>query len=115
MPREKKEKKTEKPVQKETFERISKDELVSELSENLGISKRSAKENLDAVINIIREKVAEGKEVPLIGFGTFKPSKRNERTGRNPQTGDEVKIKASVVPVFKAGRPFKDLVKSKLK
>ena len=65
----------------------------------------------DSTLEIIQKTVAKGKKVTLVGFGTFESRKRAARTGRNPQTGAELKIAAKTVPAFSAGKKFKELVK----
>jgi DNA-binding protein HU-beta len=62
------------------------------------------------VIDTITKTVAKGDKVTIVGFGTFEPRERSARTGRNPQTGDEIQIKATTVPGFKAGAAFKQAV-----
>ncbi|MGO9443308.1 MAG: HU family DNA-binding protein, partial [Thiobacillaceae bacterium] len=77
------------------------------------ISKAAAGKALDAAMTAIVKAVAKGDSVTLIGFGTFKSSKRAARTGRNPQTGKEIKIAATTVPRFTAGAGFKSAVAGK--
>jgi len=74
-------------------------------------TKKVANEAVDCVIETITKALKKKDEVTLIGFGTFAVKKRKARTGRNPQTGAELKIKAKNVPVFKAGKALKDAVK----
>jgi nucleoid DNA-binding protein len=74
-------------------------------------SKKEAVAAVDAIIAAIEKALKKGGEVTLVGFGTFKVSKRKARTGRNPQTGAVLKIAAKKVPVFKAGKGLKDAVK----
>ena len=86
-------------------------ELIEEMAKNAGISKLAASSALnaflDTVINALKQK--DGK-VTLVGFGTFSKIRRNARTGRNPQTGDPIKIKACNVVKFKPGKKFKDAI-----
>ena len=81
---------------------MNKDELVKEIAK---------KAILSATLEVIEKTVAKGKKVTLVGFGTFEARKRAARTGRNPQTGAELKIAAKTVPAFSAGKKFKELVK----
>ena len=89
---------------------MNKMELVATIAEKTGSSKKSAEESLDALISVVKETLAEGDKIQLVGFGTFETRKRAARKGRNPQTGEEMKIAASTVPVFKAGKVLKDTV-----
>ena len=89
---------------------MNKSELVVALSEKMGTSKKSAEESLSALVSVIEETLVKGDKIQLVGFGTFETRKRAARKGRNPQTKEEIKIPASVVPVFKAGKAFKDTV-----
>lgn len=86
---------------------MNKQELIAQMAEKAGISKKQAAAALDAALESITGAVAEGDKVQLIGFGSFEPKKREARTGRNPRTKEIVEIPASVVPVFKAGKAFK--------
>jgi DNA-binding protein HU-beta len=70
----------------------------------------SAGRVLDSIINTVAEELASGGEVALVGFGTYKVNYRAARTGRNPQTGEEIYITAAKVPVFKTGKVLKDAV-----
>ena len=74
-------------------------------------SKKEAEEAVGAVLTAIKKALKKGDTVTLVGFGTFGVSKRKARTGRNPQTGEAIKISAKKVPVFKAGKDLKDAVK----
>jgi len=89
---------------------MNKEELVQEIAKKTKISQKQTDEVLAALVETIQKTVAKGKKVTLIGFGTFEPRKRAARTGRNPQTGKELKIAAKTVPAFSAGKKFKDLV-----
>ena len=92
---------------------MNKTELVANVAEKAGLSKKDAEKALSAVIESIEEALVEGDKVQLIGFGTFEVKDRAARTGRNPQTGKEIKIAASRNPVFKAGKALKDAVNNK--
>ena len=92
---------------------MNKTELVANVAEKAGLSKKDAEKALGAVIESIEEALVEGDKVQLIGFGTFEVKDRAARTGRNPQTGKEIKIAASRNPVFKAGKALEDAVNNK--
>ena len=87
---------------------MKKVELVEAVATNAGLTKADATRAIDATFAAITEALKKGDKITLIGFGTFGVSKREARTGRNPQTGEEVKIAARVVPGFKAGNKLKD-------
>jgi len=89
---------------------MNKAELAENLSKQCGLSKAVAGRVLDSVINTVTTEVAKGGSVTLIGFGTFGSAKRAARTGRNPVTGDKIKIAATVVPKFKPGAAFRAAV-----
>ncbi len=74
-------------------------------------SKKEANDAVDAVFDAISKSLAKGQKVALTGFGTFSVSKRAARMGVNPRTGEKIKIKATTVPKFKAGKSLKDAVK----
>lgn len=90
---------------------MNKTELIDAIAAGAELSKKDAKAALEATLNAISESLKNGDTVQLIGFGTFKVNERNARTGRNPHTGEEIKIAASKVPAFVAGKALKDLVK----
>ena len=87
---------------------MNKAEFVNAVSEAAELSKADAAKALDGIIKVIRKTLKAGDDVSLVGFGTFTVRKRAARTGRNPQTGATIKIKASKVPAFKAGKALKD-------
>jgi DNA-binding protein HU-beta len=89
---------------------MTKQDLVSKIAEDAGISKKAAEDALGSFISTVKGGLAKGDSISLIGFGTFGVSKRNARTGRNPQTGAEIKIPARKVPTFKAGKGLKEAV-----
>ena len=89
---------------------MNKNELVNSVAEAAGLSKADAAGAVDGVFNTIMGTLAGGEEVRLVGFGTFSVRDRAARTGRNPRTGEEIQIKASKNPAFKAGKAFKDAV-----
>lgn len=91
---------------------MNKFELISAVAEKLDISKKDATEFLNCCLDTITETLAAGDKVQLVGFGNFDVRERAEREGRNPQKPEEtIKIPATKVPVFKAGRILKDAVK----
>jgi DNA-binding protein HU-beta len=92
---------------------MNKSELIEISAKETDLSKAAAGKVLDAVTAAIVKAVSKGDTVTLIGFGTFKSSKRAARTGRNPQTGKELKIAATTVPRFTAGAGFKAAVAGK--
>ncbi len=92
---------------------MNKEELVQEISKKAKVTQKDATEVLNALMSTIEKTVAKGKKVTLVGFGTFEPRKRAARTGRNPQTGKELKIPAKTVPAFTAGKKFKTIVNGK--
>ena len=92
---------------------MNKGDLVAEVSAVSNNSKRVTSEVIDALFDTIARAVASGEHVAISGFGTFEKRLRAPRTARNPQTGDEVKVPATSVPVFRPGQQFKDAVANK--
>ena len=90
---------------------MNKGELVVKLAEMTGLSKKDSEASINAFVEVIQDTLKKGEKVAIAGFGTFDVSSRKARTGRNPQTGEEIKIAASKNPKFKAGKSFKDLFK----
>ena len=90
---------------------MNKAELVAAIAAKAEISKKDAEKALAATLATITDAIKGGNKVQLIGFGTFETRRRVARKGKNPQTGAEVKIPAANVPVFKAGKALKDIVK----
>ncbi len=88
---------------------MNKGELVGEVAKVVG-KKKVAEEAVNSVLGSITDSLKKGDKVTLIGFGTFSVSKRAARTGRNPQTGKAIKIRARKVPKFVAGKKLKDTV-----
>ncbi len=86
---------------------MNKTELIALIAEKADLSKVSAARALDSVLDEITTAVAQGDTVTLVGFGTFKSSARAARTGKNPRTGETLKIAATTVPKFTAGATFK--------
>jgi DNA-binding protein HU-beta len=89
---------------------MNKSELIEAIAKSADISKSSAEKALDGALGAIKATLKKGSSVTLVGFGTFKVGKRAARTGRNPQTGEPIKIKAAYVPKFSAGKALKDAV-----
>jgi DNA-binding protein HU-beta len=89
---------------------MNKGELVDAVATKAQVTKKEADVILTAAIDSIMEAVASGDKVTLVGFGAFEPRQRAERDGRNPQTGKTLKIPATTVPAFSAGKQFKALV-----
>lgn len=92
---------------------MNKSALIDITAQQAGISKVAAGKALNAILAAVVKAVAKSDSVTLVGFGTFKASKRAARTGRNPQTGKEIKIAATTVPRFTAGATFKAAVARK--
>lgn len=89
---------------------MNKAELVTAVAEKAQLSKKDAERAVDAVVESIQDALSKGDKVGLVGFGTFEVRERAARKGRNPQTGQEIDIAATKVPVFKAGKGFKDSI-----
>ncbi|MCU0335736.1 MAG: HU family DNA-binding protein [Chitinophagaceae bacterium] len=83
---------------------MNKADLIAKIAEDAGITKTQAGGALDSLVEAITKTLKKGDKVTLVGFGTFSVSKRAARTGRNPQTGETIKIKAKKVARFKAGK-----------
>lgn len=90
---------------------MNKTELVEFIATQADLSKAKAAEAVDAFVEAVTTSLKKGKDVTLVGFGTFTISKRAARTGRNPQTGATIKIAASKAPKFRPGKSLKDAVK----
>ena len=89
---------------------MNKAELIDAIADSADLSKASASRALDSAIETITKALKRGDTVTLVGFGTFSVRKRAARSGRNPRTGETIKIKASKVPGFKAGKALKDAI-----
>ncbi|MBQ9861010.1 MAG: HU family DNA-binding protein [Clostridia bacterium] len=89
---------------------MNKVELVASVVEKTGLAKKDAEKAVTAVLDSVKEAVAKGDKVQLVGFGTFEVRARAARTGLNPKTKETIKIPASKAPAFKAGKAFKDAV-----
>ena len=89
---------------------MNKQDLIEVIADTIDVSKAAAGRALDAVLCTITNSLGKGKPVTLIGFGTFMVSKRKQRTGRNPRTGEPLTVPAAKVPRFKAGKKLKEKV-----
>ena len=89
---------------------MNKNDLISQVADDAGLSKADATKAVDAVLDNIAGSLSNGGEVRLVGFGTFSVTHRKATTGRNPRTGEAIQIKASNHPKFKAGKALKDAV-----
>lgn len=89
---------------------MSKQQLVESIAEKAGLTKADAERALKATLDSIEETLKKGDKVTLVGFGTFGTSKREAREGRNPRTGETVKIEARTAVTFKAGSKLKEAV-----
>ena len=89
---------------------MNKAELVSKMAEKSELTKKEAEMALNALMESIQEALVSGDKVQLVGFGTFETRERAAREGRNPRTKETINIPASTVPVFKAGKEFKERV-----
>lgn len=89
---------------------MNKTELIAEVANKAGLSRKDAEKALGAVVETITEAVVKGDKVQLVGFGSFETKQREARMGRNPKTKETIEIPATRVPVFKAGKALKDAV-----
>ncbi len=89
---------------------MNKGELVDAIADKASVTKKQADAVLSATLETVVEAVSSGSKVTLVGFGSFESRKRKAREGRNPKTGDKMKIPATTVPAFSAGKLFKDKV-----
>ena len=89
---------------------MNKTELIAAVANKTGITKKDAGDVLNAFLDAIKDELAAGEKVQLIGFGTFEAKERAARTARNPRTGTEIEVPASKAPTFKAGKEFKDSI-----
>ncbi len=90
---------------------MNKQELITMVAEKTNISKKESEAAVAAIIDVIINTLSNGEKVQLVGFGTFEVRQRQAREGRNPSTGETLKIAAQKVPAFKAGKALKDQVK----
>ncbi|MGE5653753.1 MAG: HU family DNA-binding protein [Bacillota bacterium] len=89
---------------------MNKQELVSAVAEKTGLQKKQVEAAITSTLEVIQQTVSQGDKIQLVGFGTFEPRTREAREGRNPKTGEPIQIPATTLPVFKAGKAFKDSV-----
>lgn len=89
---------------------MNKTELVGQVAAKTGMTKKDVEKVVNAFFATVEGSLKEGSKVQLIGFGTFEVRERKSRKGRNPQTGEEINIPATIVPAFKAGKALKDAV-----
>ena len=89
---------------------MNKAELIAAMSEKAEISKKDAEKALKVFTDVVAEELKKGEKIQLVGFGTFEVTERAARTGRNPQSGEDMNIPASKAPKFKAGKALKDLI-----
>lgn len=87
---------------------MNKTELIAAMAESAELSKKDAEKALKAFVDVVTDELKKGEKIQLVGFGTFEVSERAAREGRNPQTGETMKIAASKAPKFKAGKALKD-------
>ncbi len=92
---------------------MNKQELIENIAGSADITKAAAGRALDSMIDSVTGSLKNGDSVVLVGFGTFSVRDRAARIGRNPQTGEEIQIKAARVPAFKAGKALKDAVNNR--
>jgi DNA-binding protein HU-beta len=92
---------------------LNKGELIDSLASSTGESKRTVSGVVDGLIGEVQKQVKKGEKVTLPGFGTWERRARSARTARNPRTGEEIQVKATKVPAFKAGAGFKSYVSGK--
>ena len=89
---------------------MNKTELIAQVAEKTGLSKKDSEKAVSAVLDAITEALVEGDKVSLVGFGSFEVKTRGPRKGINPRTKEEITIEASKLPAFKAGKALKDAV-----
>lgn len=89
---------------------MNKQELIGQVADNTGLNRQDASKAVEGVFDAISSALKRGDEVRLVGFGTFSCNQRKASTGRNPRTGEQMQIKASTQPKFKAGKGLKDMV-----
>lgn len=90
---------------------MNKAELVEEVTNQTGPTKRAAREAVNAIMSVITDSLARGEKVTLVGFGTFQVVRKKARTGRNPQTGQTIQIPAKRVPKFRPGKDLRESVR----
>jgi len=94
---------------------VNKIELINAVAKDSGLSRADSARSIDSLINTVQKTLKKGDDVAITGFGKFSVTRRGARTGRNPATGDAIKIKASKAPKFTAGATLKATVSGKKK
>jgi DNA-binding protein HU-beta len=89
---------------------VNKSDVIEHIAQAAEISKSAAERAVDALIGAVKTSLKKGDDLTLVGFGSFYVGRRAARTGRNPRTGAEIKIKAAAVPKFRAGKALKDAI-----
>ena len=89
---------------------MNKADLINAIAEKTGMSKKDSESAVAAIVDVITESLVQGEKVQLVGFGSFEVKERAARIGRNPHTKETIKIAATKVPVFKAGKALKDTI-----
>lgn len=89
---------------------MNKAELITSIANETGLSKKDTEATINSFVNVVSNTLAKKDKIQLVGFGTFETRKRNARTGVNPQTKEQIKIPATTVPAFKAGKALKEKV-----
>ena len=89
---------------------MKKADIADQVADRIGMSRSDAGDAVEAVFDVVRDALARGEEVRIVGFGIFGTRTRHARTGRNPRTGESIEIPASTAPTFKAGKPLRDAV-----
>ena len=92
---------------------MTKDELIAAIAGKSGLSRKDIDKAVNALIDVITTSLSRGEKVQLVGFGTWEIHRREERKGRNPRTGVQIKIVARKAPVFRAGKTLKDAISGK--
>jgi DNA-binding protein HU-beta len=100
----------EKSIAQKQGGHVNKSDLIDAIAKHADISKAAAGRALDATVNSIKSSLRKGDAVTLVGFGSFYVGKRIARQGRNPRTGDAIRIRAAKIPKFRAGKALKDAV-----
>ena len=89
---------------------IKKSDIADQVADRIGVSRTEAGAAVEAVFDMVRDALARGEEVRIVGFGAFGTRNRGARAGRNPRTGESIEIRASTAPTFKPGKPLRDAV-----
>ena len=92
---------------------ITKQDTINHISDKTGLTKKDSKDAIEALLDFVTDNLKEEKKVNFIGFGAFEVRERAKRTGRNPQTGEEIEIPARKVPAFKPGKDLREVVRGK--